>query len=170
MIYFNPPFASNVKSRVGEQILKLVKNSFHPSNPLHKIFNKNTIKVSYRTTANISQIITGHNRRLLNKLSPIPAKPCTCRAEACPVDGKCQQEETIYQATVTHTNPASQKQEINTYIGLAATTCYKRPISRSCKLCTLERYILICRPDLHTLNKNKEFGNECLHKGFSRLS
>ena len=89
VIYFNPPFAANVKSRVGEKILKLVKDSFLPSNPLHKIFNKNTVKVSYRTTPNISQIIAGHNRKLLNKLSPKKIKPCTCRVQACPVEGKC---------------------------------------------------------------------------------
>ena len=118
---------------------------------------------------------------------------------------------------MTHTNPATSKQETNTYSRLAATTFYKRhqnhktnlkdrnhstksalsshvwklkdcglvptlfwkiidrgkqfsPTSRSCKLCTLERYILTCRPYLHTLNKNKEFGNEWLHRRFCRLS
>ena len=125
VIYFNPPFAANVKSRVGEKILKLVKDSFLPSNPLHKIFNKNTVKVSYRTTPNISQIIAGHNRKLLNKLSPKKVKPCTCRVQACPVEGKCQQEGTIYQATVKHTNPETGQQETNIYIGLAATSFYQ---------------------------------------------
>ena len=40
------------------------------------------------------------------------------------------------------------------------------PTSKSCKLCTLERYYLICRPDLCTLNKNKEFSDERIHKQF----
>ena len=115
VIYSNPPFAANVKSRVGEKILKLVKDSFPPSNALHEIVNKNTVKVSYRTTSNIGQIIAGHNRKLLNKLSPKQAKACTCRATACLVEGKCQQECTIYQATVKHSNPATGKQETNTY-------------------------------------------------------
>ena len=44
------------------------------------------------------------------------------------------------------------------------------PISKCCKLCTLERYYLIFRTDLHTLNKNTEFGHDCLHKRFLKLS
>ena len=184
---------------------------------IYQIFNKNKVKVSYRTTPNISQIIAGHNRKLLNKLSPKEVKPCTCRVQAFPVEGKCQQEGTIYQTTVKHTNPATGQQETNTYSGLAGTTFYQRhqnhkttlkdrshstkselsnhcwklkdssvgfslswklidkgqkfsPISKSCKLCTLERYFLICKPEFYTLNKNKEFGDECLHKRFLRLS
>ena len=206
-----------MKTKVREKILNLVKFSFPPSNPLHKIFNKNTIKISYRTTPNMSQIIAGHNRKLLDKLSPKNVQPCTCRKQTCPVQGKCKQEGTIYQATVTHASPETGKQETNTYIGLAATSFYQRhqnhkttfkdknhctkselsnhiwklkelglafdvswkiidrgkkfsPTSKSCKLCTLERYYLICRPDLYTLNKNKEFSDECVHKRFLRLS
>lgn len=165
----------------------------------------------------MSQLISAHNRKLLNKLLPAKVEPCTCRAQTCPVEGKCKQECTIYQATVTHKEPDTGTQNTNTYIGLAATTFYKRhqnhktsfthrdhmtkselskhiwklkdsnisfniswkildraqkfsPISKSCKLCTLERYYLICRPDSNTLNKNKEFSDECLHKRFLKLS
>ena len=121
-----PPWADNVKTKVGTKILNLVKESFSTSNPLHKIFNKNTIKVSYRTTPNIGQIISSHNRKLLQKLCPKVEEPCTCRAQSCPVEGKCKQEETIYQATVTHTNPSTGNQETHKYVGLAATSFYKR--------------------------------------------
>ena len=62
-IYFNPPYSAGVKSRVGAQILKLVGDSFPKTNPLHKIFNRHTIKVGYRTTQNMQQIITGHNKK-----------------------------------------------------------------------------------------------------------
>ena len=44
------------------------------------------------------------------------------------------------------------------------------PISKLCKLCTLERYYLIFRKDLYTLNKNNEFGHACSHKRFLKLS
>ena len=165
----------------------------------------------------MSQIISGHNRKMLDKLSPKQVQPCTCRKQTCPVQGNCKQECTIYQATVKHENPETGKKIEDTYIGLAATTFYQRhqnhkttfkdknhltkselskhiwklkdlgiafditwkiidrgkkftPTSKSCKLCTLERYYLICRPDLYTLNKNKEFSDECIHKRFLRLS
>ena len=126
MIYFNPPFSSGVKSQVGAQILKLVDTSFTKTNPLHKIFNRHTIKVSYRTTPNIQQIITSHNKKLLGQKSPVLEKKCTCRANTCPVEGKCKQEGTIYQATVKYTSPETGKEVKETYIGLDATTFYER--------------------------------------------
>ena len=125
VIYFNPPWADNVITKVGTKILSLVKDSFPPTKLLQKILNKNTIKNCYRNTPNISQIISAHNRKLVQKLSPTEAEPCTCRAQSCPVEGKCKQEETIYQATVTRKNPITGFQETHTYIGLAATSFYK---------------------------------------------
>ena len=216
-MYFNPPYSDGVKTRVGAKILNLVKECFPETNPLHKIFNKNTIKISYRTTPNISQIISAHNRKLLRKLDPKPVKACSCRAETCPVEGRCQEEGTIYKATVTHKSPETGLLVKEEYVGLAATSFYKRhqnhkttfkdrnhstkselskhiwtlkdldtsyilsweildkaqkfsPISKTCKLCTLERYYLICKPKSYTLNKNIEFADECLHKRFMKLS
>ena len=217
ILYFNPPFSTGVKSKTCQQVLKLIDTCFPPSNPLHKIFNRHTVKVSYRTTPNIKQVISAHNRKTLNKQTPKQKKTCTCRAEPCPVGGKCKEECTIHQATVTHTDPDSGTEQNHKYIGLAATTFYQRhqnhkttfknkehqtksklsehiwklkdknvnfeiswkiidkapkfsPISKTCKLCTLERYYLICRTDLHTLNKNNKFGNDCLHRRFLKLS
>ena len=78
-IYFNPPYSAGVNSRVGGQILSLVDTCFTPTNPLRKIFNRHTIKVSYRTTPNMQQIISSHNRKLLTK--PV-TKKCTCKANS----------------------------------------------------------------------------------------
>ena len=44
------------------------------------------------------------------------------------------------------------------------------PALKSCNLCTLERFYLICKKDFYTLNKNLEFGDKCLHKRFLKLS
>ena len=138
-----------------------------------------------------------------------------CTAEPCPVDGKCTQKGTIYQATVTHIDPESNKQAENTYIGMSGSKFIERyrnhksafnrketdtelskhifklrrekckfevkfkiidrapkftPPAKSCRLCTLERYYLIFRKDLHTLNKNLEFADECAHKRFTKLA
>ena len=43
-------------------------------------------------------------------------------------------------------------------------------ISKTCKLSTLERYYLICKPDSHTLNINMKFAGECLRKRFMKWS
>ena len=125
-IYFNPPFSSGVKSPIGAQILKLVDSCFQAPHPLHKLFNRHTVKVSYRTTQNMQQIISAHNRKLLNNQTDKQEKACTCRASVCPVQGRCQEEEVIYQATVKHQSPDTGQEIKETYIGLAATSFYKR--------------------------------------------
>ena len=44
------------------------------------------------------------------------------------------------------------------------------PVSKICQICTLERYYLITRPDLWTLNSSTEFGFHYKHKRFMLLS
>ena len=47
IIWFNPPWSLNCKTRVAANFLEIVKTSFPQNHPLRKIFNRNTIKVSY---------------------------------------------------------------------------------------------------------------------------
>ena len=58
ILWFNPPWAMNVKTNVGANFLKLVDKHFPKSNTLNKIVNRNTIKLSYRTTPNLKKIIS----------------------------------------------------------------------------------------------------------------
>ena len=44
------------------------------------------------------------------------------------------------------------------------------PPSKICNLCTLEKYYLIHRKDLFTLNTKNEFGRQCYHRRFTKLS
>ena len=96
---------------------------FYLNQPLRKIFNRHTVKVSYRTTPNMQQIITSHNKKLLTK--PV-TKKCTCKVNSCPVQGKCKVEGSIYQATVKHSCPDTGQSIVQTYVGLSATTFYER--------------------------------------------
>jgi hypothetical protein len=66
-IWFNPPFSKAVKSSVGGTFLKLIDKHFPPGSKLHKIFNKNNVKVSYSCTQNISSIIKAHNTKIVKK-------------------------------------------------------------------------------------------------------
>ena len=45
--WFNPPFSRNVKTNVGKMFLKLIGKHFPRGHKLNKIFNRNTVKVSY---------------------------------------------------------------------------------------------------------------------------
>ena len=64
IIWFNPPSSLNVKINVTKTFLQLIATSFPPANKLNKIFNSNTIKVSYNCTENTSQILKGHTKRV----------------------------------------------------------------------------------------------------------
>ena len=47
IIWFNPPYSQNVKTNIGKTFLKLVKKHFPRGHKLYKIFNRNTLKLSY---------------------------------------------------------------------------------------------------------------------------
>ena len=47
IIWFSPLFSLNVKTNMGKIFVKLVKRHFPKESLLHKIFNKNMLKVSY---------------------------------------------------------------------------------------------------------------------------
>ena len=54
--------------------LQVIDTHFPPANKLHKIFNRDTVKVSYSCTQNISQIIKGHNKKFKDKVvKPTPS-------------------------------------------------------------------------------------------------
>ena len=62
-IWFNPPFSKSVATNIAKTFLQLVTKHFPRSNKLHKIFNRNTVKVSYSCMNNMSNIIKGHNKK-----------------------------------------------------------------------------------------------------------
>ena len=47
IIWFNLPYNRNVKSNIQRQFLRLIDQSFPVGNKLRKIFNRNTLKLSY---------------------------------------------------------------------------------------------------------------------------
>jgi hypothetical protein len=46
IIWFNPPFSKSVNTNIGREFLSLVDKHFPLQHKLHKIFNRNTLKVS----------------------------------------------------------------------------------------------------------------------------
>ena len=84
---------------------------------MHKIFNKNTIKVSYICIKNMDSIISGHIHNILNpKQKPFGFN---CRKkDNCSLNEECLTPAVIYRADVS--NGANKDQ--NFYFGLAETT------------------------------------------------
>ena len=77
IIWFNPLFSRAVSTNVGKRFLQLLRHHFPPSNKLHKIFNNNTVKVSYCCTQKVTNINKSHNKKL-NNTSIKSTLPCNC--------------------------------------------------------------------------------------------
>ena len=50
VIWFNPLYSKNVKTKIGKIFLNLIKKHFPSHHKFHKLFNKNTVKISYICT------------------------------------------------------------------------------------------------------------------------
>ena len=47
IIWFNPPFSTNVKTNIGKIFFKLLHKHFPKTNKLYKLFSKNSVKNVY---------------------------------------------------------------------------------------------------------------------------
>ena len=119
IIWFNPPFNTHVQTNIGRKFLNLIRDSFPRNHKLSKIFNRNTIKLSYSCMPSMESIIKGHNTTKLKEDSTQDdtQEGCNCRTPAtCPLPGRCTAKNIVYQATVTDdTNGNVQK-----YVGCTA--------------------------------------------------
>ena len=218
ILWYNPPFSKNVSTNIGHRFLSLVDKHFHKDHKLRKIFNRNTIKISYSCMSNTKRIIDNHNKRIL-KSSELTAntgkdnKTCNCRQKnTCPLNGNCLQSSVVYQATVTrqdnnitetyvgltendfktryrnhtasfrhakHRNSTElskyiwtlKDNNINFFISwriLSSSLPYKSSNKR-CNLCLKEKFLIICRPELSSLNKRNELVSSCRHRNKALL-
>ena len=102
IIWYNPPFNMDVRTNIGNRFLNLIRKHFKKSNPLYKIFNTNTVKLSYSCMPNMSSIITKHNKQLLNNKLNQSCRTCNCRSKPdCPLDGHCLTPCITYKAILT---------------------------------------------------------------------
>ena len=213
MMGYNPPYSNNVETNVGKCFLSLIDQHFPKSNPLHKIFNRNTLKLSYSCMNNIKTIISNHNKAEISKPTHNDEenKNCNCRKpNTCPMDGSCNAQNIVYQAEVT--TPTTRE----TYIGLCDTTFKLRyrnhicsfrneryrnatelskyvwnlkdqnikfdikwrkvkqarsysNVTKKCNLCLWEKYFIICKPEMSTLNNRNELTSCCRHSRKSLL-
>ena len=126
VIWFNPPFSQNVATNIGRKFRSLVLKHFPEASKLNKIFNPNTLKVSYSCMPNMAAVIRQHNSTIINSQPSAPdnagsASKCNCRVKAnCPMKGECLVQSVVYRATVR-----SQDTEKD-YTGLTVSTFKQR--------------------------------------------
>ena len=102
--------------------LKLVDTHFPNGNKLHKIFNRNTVKVSYSCMSNVKSIITSHNTRIIRKSQPQDISAENCNKHACPLQNKCMSKDVVYKSTINTGNTQDTKH----YIGMTSNTFKER--------------------------------------------
>jgi hypothetical protein len=121
IIWYNPPFGKNVSTNVGKSFLRLIDRHFPKNNKLHKIFNRNTIKVSYSCMPSIKSVINSHNKYILNNHTTANQENCNClNRNTCPLFNKCLTNNIVYQATVISDNHDNFPNE-KSYIGVSET-------------------------------------------------
>ena len=117
--WFKPPYCQSVETNVAKKFLLLVDKHFPPDHQLRKIFNRNTLKVSYSCMPNIDCTVKSHNNRLIN--NGVDERSCNCRKnDNCPVEGRCLDQGVIYEATIKSEN------KIKEYVGLTEGTFKRR--------------------------------------------
>ena len=117
IIWFNPPYCKSVKTPIARKFLRLINKHFHKEHPLHKIFNKNSINLSYSCMPNMAQIINNHNQKILRNKNKLETENCKHRNLECPLKESgesCKQKDVIYEAEVRTEN------NLRTYIGLTS--------------------------------------------------
>ena len=120
-IWFNTPFSFSVKINIGKLLFKMLKKHFPKANSLSKLFNKNTIKISYSGTRNMKSILSNHKKQMLTPKNNQVG--CNCRFKnSSPLHNKCLTSQLIYQADVTN----NLDDECKCYLGLAETTFKER--------------------------------------------
>ena len=116
VIWFNPPYNRNVRTNIGKTFLRLVDKCFDKKHKFHKIFNRNTVKVSYSCMKNVERIIKSHNSKLLMADKELDQNTkCNCRGnKVCPLNGQCLAKAVVYKTTVTAENKPEK-----IYIGIS---------------------------------------------------
>ena len=177
------------------------------------MFNRNSVKMSYRCTANLQRKIASHNAKILKDETDgkDPPRECSCRNKnQCPVQNKCLTENVVYQAVVERSDGVT-----DSYVGLTENSfkdrwtkhkssfktrnpknasglsryiwklddekinykiewkilCRAKPFNNAsgvCRLCIREKYFILFKPEMSTINARNEIAGPCLHKA-SRL-
>ena len=89
--WFSSPHKKNIKTRVGQEFLKLIDNNFPVGSILHKVLNRND-KSQLQLHAQYETIIKQYNARICGMEQENGNQPryCNCRKpKQCPLSRQC---------------------------------------------------------------------------------
>ena len=121
IIWFNPPFNLQTKTKIGKLFLNLQKLANYSTSNCIGLFNRTNVKISYSCMPNMNSYTYVHDHKVLNDK---PNKPgmnnCDCRnKDTCSLPNSFQMKWIIYQANIDY-GIAEQKQKC--YLGSCKTT------------------------------------------------
>ena len=70
ILWFNSPYKASIKTNIGKSFLELVNKHF--PHRFHKIFNQNTIRISYSCSPDMNAIISRQNKKILKQAANCP--------------------------------------------------------------------------------------------------
>ena len=80
----------------------MIQKHFSKDHKLHKIFNTDTIKLSYSCMLNMFSVIKQHNQKVLSSWQTNEKCECNFRNPAnCPLDWKCLTKNIVYKAVLS---------------------------------------------------------------------
>ena len=103
--WFNPPYSTIVKTKIGKFFLQLIKKHFRKEYKFHKTFSRNTLNLGYFCMHNIKTKTNVHSREILQNAPLGNAKHCNCQQkENCSMNGACLKESLVYCGTISCNN------------------------------------------------------------------
>ena len=100
VIWWNLPYWINVDTNIGAKFLALINKC--KGTLMGKTFNRNTLKISFRTCPNIKQVVAKHNKKVLEAAVPKEEeRDCSCPrakrlAGECPLQSTCITENKVF--------------------------------------------------------------------------
>ena len=93
----------DVKTNIAKVFLSLIDKHFPKKHKLHRIFNRNNVKISYSCMPNIEIMIKSHNKQILyGNEKRITPRSCNCPDKGkCPLQGNCLAKGLVYKGIVT---------------------------------------------------------------------
>ena len=130
IIWFNPPYCKSVQTNIDGKWLSLVNKHIRKGGPLSKIFNHNTLKVSFSCMSNVATIITSYNlwtarfctlswsQDQLGLWTNHAGFATAGNCSLAPIAGTCLTSSVVYKAGLTEVDRKATKY----YFGLTEST------------------------------------------------
>ena len=98
----------NVRTRIGGCLFFLLNKHFPKNSRFYKLFNRNTIKVSYSSMPNYDTILKGINKSKVDDATTRSGINLECNSQGicnkgCIAKNLCERKSVVYRATV-HVN------------------------------------------------------------------